>query len=202
MAAVSPSLRSRHYFREAFIESTNNQADWNGARSNSSLTPGSPTGSYELAFEIPYPMVSRSPQNSANTAPEEAVYLVRILTPRTRSSSFTPPYPYDSEVVYYQKAGAAPIAIAIEIFDLLPAIAWQDPEQYQWSRFLTLANGVLYVVPQTSEGLDYRAKNGKIQPQAFQVDDGSLSPLVSPSLAILKGDDADATVFDASFSAG
>ncbi|MEM1426177.1 MAG: hypothetical protein AAGF75_06455, partial [Cyanobacteria bacterium P01_H01_bin.130] len=201
-SAVGPTLRSRRYFRLVTTDTTTHSANWNGSRSNSSITSGASTTTYELEHETPYAMVMRSPVNAASDTPEEVLFLVRRLSPTTQGVPFERPYPYDTETVYYQRDGEAPVAIAGDIASLFPAIAWADPEQYLWSRFLTLADGVLHFVPPPAEGLDYRGRSGRISPQAFRVDDGTLTPLTPPSLGILKGDDASSTVFDASFAAG
>ena len=180
-AAVGPTLRARHYFKESLLTTTSHQADWNGARSNSSISSGSPVGTYELEGEFVSPMVARSPQNSAVTISEAALYLVRVLSRKTQSTPFTVPYPFDGQndtlTVYYQQAGGMPVAIAGDIEALFPAIAWQDPDQYLWSRNATLQDGVLYLYPPPAPGTDFRNSNATISLQAYRVDDGSLSEI-------------------------
>jgi len=197
-SAVGPTLRSRRHFKSTFTESSDHSADWNGARSNSSLTATPTRGSYTLEYVIPVPMVSRSPVNSASETPEEALFLVRTLASRTQGSPFTKPYPYDTQVVFYQKAGGEPVAIAEEILDLFPAIAWEDPEDYQWSRQCQIRDGVLYRLPGPTGSADYRSQNATVTLTAYRVNDGSLSPINEVTRKIKSLKAPSAVVYDTS----
>ncbi|MEM9771525.1 MAG: hypothetical protein AAF889_08015 [Cyanobacteria bacterium P01_D01_bin.73] len=174
-AIIGPTLRSLQNIREAEVTTTSHSAGWNGARSNSSISSGTPVGTYELEGRFVFPMMSRSPTNSSITTSEEALFIVRTLNRKVQSTPFTTPYPYDAQKVYYQRAGSAPVEITGDIEALFPTISWQDPGQYLWSRNASLQNGVLYLYPMPSEGSDYRDNNVTIPVQSYRVGDGSLA---------------------------
>ena len=198
-AAIGPTLRSPRTWREAFSTTSNHSADWNGSRSNSSIASTDPVGSYELEYTIPIPMCARSPDNSALTTPEEALFIVQTLNPRTQATPFAPPYPYDTRQVFYQRAGSSPVLITGDIESLFPQSAWDNPEEYFWNRQAKLLDGHLYVYPSPQPGQDYRTGNTTVPVQVYRVDDGSVSPS-EVTRKVRSLDAPEATVYDLSAS--
>ncbi len=197
-SAVGPTLRSRRYFRLETVDSSAHTADWNGSRSNSSITSGASTTTFTLEYETPYGMLMRSPVNAASATPEEVLYMVRELSPTTQSTAFATPYPYDTQRVFYQKSGETPVEITGNIEALWPAIAWADPEQYIWDRNFSLQDGVLYRYPAIAPATDFRESNQTLSVEAYQVDDGSLTMLQDRRVKVRSLDNSGAIVFDLS----
>jgi len=204
MAAVGETLRARRWYFEKREDGLIYQARW----SLQSIIESGEVSSLELEYEIPFPLVFRSPTNSEDTYPEEALYLVEYrvqsdwddLDPEVQTEQEWT----DRKVFYLKDNGSeielpTPVEVDAAIFDFLPEIGLAAPDQYRFERNLVLSRGILYLIPPPEAEKDYRGSAATLDLAAYRVDDGSFSPVTGKTAKISSLVAGNAVIDDASF---
>lgn len=204
MAAVGETLRARRWYFEKREDGLIYQARW----SLQSIIESGEVSSLELEYEIPFPLVFRSPTNSEDTYPEEALYLVEYrvqadwdaLPPEVQAEQ-----EWTERKVFYLKDNGSeielptPVEVDAAIFDFLPEIGLAAPDQYRFERNLVLSRGILYIIPPPEAETDYRASAATLNLTAYRVDDGSFSAVTGKTAKISSLVAGNAVIDDASF---
>lgn len=190
-APIGRGLTARSYYYELSSSSKGGTATWNGNISSSSYTPEQAVET-TLEFADPVTLI-----RDDLAGYEEVLYAYLEFDRKTGSFLPTNPPPPDRTTVYYRRAGFPPVEVNAAIKDEFPEAAWFDPRSWNWTQWLGLKDGYLYLYRSDSETLNsYKTKTSKVRADRYLVSDGSFSAQGTKSFEALSLASGNAVIYD------
>ena len=190
-APIARGMTARSYYYESSRESTGGTGQWNGNIASSTYTPEETTET-TLEFIDPVTMI-----RDDLAGYEEVLYVSLEFDRKTGSFSPSAPPPPDRVRVFYRKAGGTAVEVNEAIKDEFPEAAWAKPRDWNWTQWMGLKAGVLYLYKNDAETLGaYKSKSGKVKADRYLVSDGSFSLQGSKSFEALSLNSKNAVIFD------
>ncbi len=190
-APIARGMTSRSYYYEKTSTTEGGTAQWNGSIEASTYTPIETTTS-TLEFREPVTLI-----RDDLAGYEEVVFVVLEFDRKTGAFSTNPPPAADRATVYYQRQGGSPVVIVEAIKDEFPEAAWADPRSWNWTQWMGLKGGVLYLYKNDPQTLDsYKSKSAKVKASRYLVSDGSFLLQGVKSFEALSLGARNAVIFD------
>lgn len=190
-APIARGMTSRSYYYEKTATIQGGTAQWNGSIEASTYTPIK-TSTFTLEFREPVTLI-----RDDLAGYEEVVFVVLEFDRKTGTFSTNPPPAADRATVYYQRQGGSPVVIVEAIKDEFPEAAWADPRSWNWTQWMGLKGGVLYLYKNDPKTLDsYKSKSAKVKASRYLVSDGSFLLQGVKSFEALSLGAKNAVIFD------